>query len=164
MNCALKGGFDRYQFRYDNALDVGRMTTTGHVLKDGVGLRECLAAVKDAFRGAKYAGLACAIKNCGIGNGIDEISETKLKIVAPDKIELYHGWSEMGQGIDTVARQILAEVCGLDDSIAIVVKSSTGGGAKGGATTASRGTSLLGNSTILAAEKLKVDLAKQQPS
>jgi aldehyde oxidoreductase len=154
-----KGGFDTYQFRYDNGLDVGRMTTTGHVLKEGVGLRECLAAVKDAFRGAKYAGLACAIKNCGIGNGIDEISETRLKIVAPNTIELYHGWSEMGQGIDTVARQILAEVCGFDDSIAIVVKSSTGGGAMGGATTASRGTSLLGNSTILAAEKLQADLA-----
>jgi len=154
-----KGGFDKYQFRYDNALDIGSMTTTGHVLKDGVGLRQCLESVKDAFKGAKYAGLACAIKNCGIGNGIDEVSETKLKIVAPDKIELYHGWSEMGQGIDTVARQVLSEVCGLDDSITIEVKSATSGGAKGGATTASRGTALLGNSTILAAEKLKADLA-----
>lgn len=154
-----KGGFDKYQFRYDNALDVGRMTTTGHVLKDGVGLRQCLESVRDAFNGAKYAGLACAIKNCGIGNGIDEVSETKIKIVASDKIELYHGWSEMGQGIDTVARQVLAEVCGLDDTIAIEVKSSTGGGAVGGATTASRGTALLGNSTILVAEKLKTDLA-----
>ena len=153
-----KGGFDKYQFRYDNALDVGRMTTTGHVLKEGVGLRECLEAVKDAFNGSQYAGLACAIKNCGIGNGMDEVSETKLKIVAADKIELYHGWSEMGQGIDTVARQVLAEVCGLDNSIKIEVKSSTGGGALGGATTASRGTCLLGNSTILVAEKLKVDL------
>lgn len=155
----VKGGFDKYQFRYDNALDIGRMTTTGHVLKEGVGLRECLAAVKDAFKGAQYGGLACAIKNCGIGNGMDEISETKLKIIAPDKIELYHGWSEMGQGIDTVARQVLAEVCGLDDSIEIVVISATSGGAMGGATTASRGTVLLGNSTVLAAEKLKVDLA-----
>ncbi len=154
-----KGGFDKYQFRYDNALDVGRMTTTGHILQDGVGLRECLESVKEPFKNAKYAGLACAIKNCGIGNGIDEVSDTKLKIVAPDKIELYHGWSEMGQGIDTVARQVLAEICGLDDSIAIEVKSSTGGGAKGGATTASRGTALLGNSTILVAEKLKIDLA-----
>ena len=154
-----KGGFDKYQFRYDNALHIGSMTTTGHVLQEGVGLRECLEAVKDAYKGAKYAGLACAIKNCGIGNGIDEISETKLKVVAPDKIELYHGWSEMGQGIDTVARQVLAEVCGLDDSIAIEVISATSGGARGGATTASRGTALLGNSTILAAEKLKTDLA-----
>ncbi|TKB23875.1 selenium-dependent xanthine dehydrogenase [Desulfopila sp. IMCC35006] len=156
-----KGGFDRWQFRYDNALDVGRMTTTGHILKSAVGLRQCLTEVKDAFNSAEYAGIACAIKNCGIGNGIEEISETRLKIVAPDRIELYHGWSEMGQGINTVARQVLAEVCGLDESIAIEVKSSTGGGARGGATTASRGTALLGNSTIIVAEKLKADLHSQ---
>ena len=46
--CA-KGGFDRWQFRYDNALDTGRMTTTGHVLGEGIGLRQCLDAVKAAF-------------------------------------------------------------------------------------------------------------------
>ncbi len=160
----IQGGFDRYQFRYDNALDIGRMTTTGHILKEGVGLRECLESVKDAFNNAEYAGLACAIKNCGIGNGIDEVSETKLKVVASDTIELYHGWSEMGQGIDTVARQVLAEVCDLDDSVKIIVKSSTGGGAMGGGTTASRGTSLLGNSTILVAEKLKTDLKSKNLS
>jgi selenium-dependent xanthine dehydrogenase len=154
------GGFDNYQFRYDNALDSGSMTTTGHVLKDGVGLRQCLESVKEVFQGAEYAGLACAIKNCGIGNGIDEVSETKIKIVSSETIELYHGWSEMGQGIDTVARQVLSEVCGLDDSIAIEVKSATSAGARGGATTASRGTALLGNSTIMAAEKLKADLAR----
>ncbi len=157
----IKGGFDRWQFRYDNALDVGRMTTTGHILKSAVGLRQCLTEVKDAFNSAEYSGIACAIKNCGIGNGIEEISETRLRIVAGDRIELYHGWSEMGQGINTVARQVLAEVCGLDDAIAIDVKSSTGGGARGGATTASRGTALLGNSTILVAEKLKADLHNQ---
>lgn len=153
-----KGGFDRWQFRYDNALDTGRMTTTGQILKGGVGLRQCLKEVKDTFNSARFAGIACGIKNCGIGNGIEEVSETRLKVVAADRIELCHGWSEMGQGIDTVARQVLAEVCGLDNSIAIDVKASTGSGAKGGATTASRGTSLLGNSTIKASEKLKADL------
>ena len=66
--CA-KGGFDRWQFRYDNALTKGRMTTTGHVLGEGVGLRDCLTAVRDAFHQARFAGLACAIKNSGIGNG-----------------------------------------------------------------------------------------------
>jgi len=153
-----RGSFDRWQFRYDNAVATGRMTTTGHILTESVGLRQCLRELKDEFNNARYAGIACAIKNVGIGNGIEEVSETRLKIIDPSLIELYHGWSEMGQGIDTVARQILAEVCKLDDSVTIKVKSSTGGGARGGATTASRGTSLLGNSTIKVAEKLKADL------
>lgn len=123
-----------------------------------MGLRQCLEAVKDAFNGAQYAGLACAIKNCGIGNGMEEVSETRLKVLAPDRIEINHGWTEMGQGIHTVARQVLSEVLDLDGSVAVEVKSSTGAGAMGGVTTASRGTALLGNSTIAAAQKLKADL------
>ena len=155
----IKGGFDRWQFRYDNALAAGRMTTTGHVLGEGVGLRQCLEAIKDAFDQAEYAGLACAIKNCGIGNGLEEISDTRLKVVAPDRIDLHHGWTEMGQGIHTMARQILCEVLGLDHSVKIVVKCSTSAEAMGGVTTASRGTVLLGNSIIAAAQKMKADLA-----
>ncbi|MGD8725598.1 MAG: selenium-dependent xanthine dehydrogenase, partial [Desulfobacterales bacterium] len=158
--CAA-GGFDRWQFRYDNALDTGRMTTTGHVLGKGIGLRQCLEAVKEEFNANSNTGLACAIKNCGIGNGLEEVSETRIRIVAPDQIELHHGWTEMGQGLYTVARQVLAEVAGLDDSVSIEVKASTGAHATSGTTTASRGTALLGNSTIQAAGKLKADLQER---
>jgi CO/xanthine dehydrogenase Mo-binding subunit len=153
-----KGGFDRWQFRYDNALDTGRVTTTGHILGDGIGLRQCLQALKQPFTENKYAGLACAIKNCGIGNGLLEVSETRIRVLAADHIELSHGWTEMGQGIHTVARQILAEVAGLDDTVTIDVRSCTSANATSGTTTASRGTALLGNSTMKAAQDLKADL------
>ncbi|MFC1863580.1 xanthine dehydrogenase family protein molybdopterin-binding subunit, partial [Thermodesulfobacteriota bacterium] len=110
------------------------------------------------FYQSEFAGLACAIKNCGIGNGLEEISETRLKIIAPDSIELSHGWTEMGQGLNTIAMQILCEFLGLDDSIKIEIKCSTRADAIGGMTTASRGTALLGNSIIEAAQDLKKDL------
>ena len=155
--CAT-AGFDPWQFRYDNALASGRMTTTGHVLGEGVGLRECLTAVKDAFYQAEFAGLACAIKNSGVGNGIEEISETRLRVLAPDKIQLQHGWSEVGQGVNTVAKQVLCEVLGLDGSITVDIVCSTGNEAIGGMTTASRATALLGHSVIDAANKLAEDL------
>ena len=155
--CA-KGGFDRWQFRYDNALTKGRMTTTGHVLGEGVGLRDCLTAVRDAFYQARFAGLACAIKNSGIGNGIEEVSETRLKVLASDRIELQHGWTEMGQGVHTVARQVLCEVLGLDASVKVEIRCSTDTEVMGGMTTASRGTPLLGHSVIDAATKLAADL------
>jgi len=154
----VKGGFDRWQFRYDNALTKGRTTTTGHVLGDGVGLRDCLDAVRDAFRQAKFAGLACAVKNSGIGNGIEEVSETRLKVLAPDRIELQHGWTEMGQGVNTVARQVLCEVLGLDASVKVDIRCSTDTGVMGGMTTASRGTPLLGHSVIDASKQLANDL------
>jgi len=158
--CA-KGGFDRWQFRYDNALTKGRMTTTGHVLADGVGLRDCLTAVRDVFYRSKFAGIACAIKNSGIGNGITEVSETRLKVLAPDHIELQHGWTEMGQGVHTVARQVLCEVLSLDASIRVDIRCSTDTEVLGGMTTASRGTPLLGHSVIDAAKKLADDLKEQ---
>jgi aldehyde oxidoreductase len=155
--CA-QGGFDRWQFRYDNALATGGMTTTGQVLGAGVGLRDCLDAVRDAFCGARFAGLACAIKNSGIGNGVTEVSETRLKVVAPDRVELQHGWTELGQGVHTVARQMLCEALGLDGSVKIDITCSTDTEVMGGMTTASRGTPLLGNSVIDAAKKLAADL------
>lgn len=65
-----QGGFDRWQARYDNALDAGRMTASGQVLGAGVGVRACLLALQDEFRKAGTAGLACGIKNTGIGNGV----------------------------------------------------------------------------------------------
>jgi selenium-dependent xanthine dehydrogenase len=153
-----QGGFDRWQFRYDNVLTPGRMTTTGHVLGEGVSLRQCLEAVKEVYRRAEFAGLACGIKNCGIGNGVEEVSDTRLKVAAKDRIELYHGWTEMGQGIHTVARQLLCEVLDLDASVQIDIKCHTGSEVQGGVTTASRGTALLGNSVIAAARQLKADL------
>ena len=153
-----KGGFDRWQFRYDNVLTEGKLTTTGQVLGEGVGLRHCLDALKEEFYKAEYAGIACAIKNCGIGDGVEEISDTRLTVISENRIELYHGWTEMGQGINTVARQLLCSVLDLDDSFDITIKCHTGSEAVGGMTTASRGSVLLGNSVLGAAEKLKADL------
>lgn len=63
----------------------------------------------------------------------------------------------MGQGIDTISKQILSDVTGKND-IEIEVISSTDSEVVGGMTTASRGTFLLGNSLIIAGEKLKNEL------
>ena len=43
-----QGGFDRWQFRYDNALDNGSMISTGQVIEGGAGAKATLLAVKDA--------------------------------------------------------------------------------------------------------------------
>jgi aldehyde oxidoreductase len=156
-----KGGFDRWQFRYDNAQTSGKMTTTGHILGKGVGLHDCLIALREDFYKYEFAGLACAIKNSGIGNGVTEVSETRLKVIAPDHIEIQHGWTEMGQGIHTIARQVLCEVLKLDKSVKVSVRCATETEIAAGVTTASRGTWLLGNSVIDAAKKLAFDLECQ---
>ena len=152
-----QGGFDRWQFRYDNALVDGDMTATGQIIQGGAGARETLLAVKDAFYEAKYAGLACGIKNTGIGNGIPDESSALISIVAPDKVLIDHGWTEMGQGVNTIATQVVCEETGLDPSL-MEVRIDTIAEQLAGMTTASRATSLVGNALIDACRGLKEDL------
>lgn len=154
-----QGGFDRWQFRYDNALQTGGMTATGQVIKGGAGVRETLLAVKDEFKRAKYAGLACGLKNTGIGNGMPDAASARISIIAKDKIVIDHGWTEMGQGVNTIATQVLCNETGLDPRM-IEVRVDTAAEQEAGMTTASRATSLVGNALIEASKGLKADLAE----
>lgn len=152
-----QGGFDRWQFRYDNALTDGDMTATGQVIEGGAGARATLMAVKDEFYKAKYAGLACGLKNTGIGNGMPDESTALITIAAPDRVIIDHGWTEMGQGVNTIATQVVCEETGVDPSI-IEVRIDTMADQVAGMTTASRATSLVGNSLIDACKQFKIDL------
>ncbi len=123
-----------------------------------MGLKKTLLAVKDAFATAKYAGLACGIKNTGVGNGMTDDSEVSVEIVSDKKVIVSHGWSEMGQGIHTMAIQVLHHETGIDPAI-IEVKVDTGADLPTGMTTSSRATALLGNAIIDASARIREDLA-----
>ncbi len=153
------GGFDRWEIRYKNALRDGLSTVTGQILSGGVGVVKCLEALKPWYDKALYKGLACGIKNTGIGNGVDDIGIVKIIINDSAEAEVWHGWTEMGQGIFTIARQFVNECAGIPvDKVKVYADTSME--APAGMTTASRGTSLLGNAIIKACEKLKADLEK----
>lgn len=152
-----KGGFDRWQLRYDNALVDGCMTATGQVIQGGAGVRQTLLAVKDQFYSAQYAGIACGLKNTGIGNGMPDESSAKITVVAPDRVLVDHGWTEMGQGVNTVALQVVCNETGLDPS-QVEVRVDTVAEQISGMTTASRATSLVGNALIDACKQLNADL------
>jgi aldehyde oxidoreductase len=151
-----KAGFDRWKFRYDNALVDGLRTSTGQKVF-GVGIRACLEAVKEDFYNAKYAGLACAIKNSGVGNGMIDESKVKIEIVAENHIRLHHGWTEMGQGVHNMALQTLCEETSVSPDIIEVIV-DTEAQIKTGMTTSSRATALVGLSVINAAKAMKEDL------
>ena len=153
-----KAGFDRWQFRYNNALEDGLQTGTGQRVY-GVGLKQCLLALKDKFYHSQYAGLAMGIKNVGIGNGMIDESKVKIEIISENHLVIKHGWTEMGQGVNTVAIQMLCETTGLPPEIMEVVI-DTEAQIPTGMTTASRATVLLGNAIKDAGEKLKQDLQK----
>ena len=158
-----RGGFDRWQFRYDNALTEGSVTASGQELTGGVGVKKTLQAIKKYYQNATYAGLACGIKNTGIGNGMNDESTVRIEILSEDLIRIHHGWTEMGQGVNTIAIQTVCEETGIDPDI-IEVIAETKSDTPVGMTTASRATSLLGNALIDACAKLKEDLKHQSLS
>ncbi|HAF29530.1 MAG TPA: selenium-dependent xanthine dehydrogenase [Bacteroidales bacterium] len=151
-----KAGFDRWQFRYDNALIDGLKTSTGQKVF-GVGIRACLDAVKEDFNKTKYAGLACAIKNSGVGNGMIDESKVIIEIISENYIRLQHGWTEMGQGVHNMALQTLCEETSVSPDIIEVIV-DTEAQIKTGMTTSSRATALVGLAVINAAKALKEDL------
>ena len=153
----VQGGFDRWQIRYDNALQPGDQTSTGQKITSGIGIQKTLIAVKEQFQNAKFAGIACGMKNTGIGNGVQDESKVKVVIDSPTEITIHHGWTEMGQGVFTMAVQFLCEATGVNPNF-ISVKVDTSKDTPCGMTTASRGTSLIGNSVLDAGNKLKADL------
>ena len=155
---AEKAGIDAWEIRYLNALDVGDRFGTGQVLTHSVGLKKTLELVKDQYKGARFAGIACGIKNCGIGNGVPETGRARLIVAADGKsIELRQGYTEMGQGLYTVCIQVASEVTGLDPRLFIPI-ADTSYALDCGMTTASRATVFGGNAVMDAALKLKKDL------
>jgi selenium-dependent xanthine dehydrogenase len=157
-----QGGFDRWQFRFNNALEKGKMTATGQILGDGVGVKACLLALKEHFQSAKYSGLACGIKNSGVGNGMTDFSDVRISIQPGGRVLIEHGWTEMGQGIQNMAIQTLHQETGIDPAMIDVVI-DTNGELPTGMTTSSRATALLGNAIIDASISLREDLDQYKP-
>jgi xanthine dehydrogenase molybdenum-binding subunit len=158
---AKKVGLDGWEIRSQNAVGVGDMVTTGQVLEKSVGLRRTLEAVKDVYyrarRDGRAVGIACGLKNSGIGNGVAEWGKCRLVVEGDGTVSLYNGYTEMGQGLLTVLVQFAVEVTGLPASVFRPKVDSTF--ALGcGQTTGSRATLFGGRAVTSAARKLRADL------
>jgi selenium-dependent xanthine dehydrogenase len=159
---AEKVGIDGWEMRYRNALDVGDMFCTGQRLETSVGIKKTLEAVREIYRGAKYAGIACGIKNTGIGNGLPEYGKAMLEVRDDGTVGIYTGYTEMGQGLFTVLQQTACEETGLPPSAFTFVAAETKYDLDCGQTTASRGTVLGCRGVQEAARKLKRDLDERR--
>ena len=158
---AKKAGLDRWEIRWRNALEVGDTFGTGQVLEKSVGIRKTLLAVKPhyeaALREGRAVGIACGVKNSGIGNGVVEYGKARLVVGEDGRITLYNGFTEMGQGMSTVLVQLAVESTGLPASTFVPKVDSTFN-LDCGQTTGSRGTLLGGRAVLDAAGKLRRDL------
>jgi xanthine dehydrogenase molybdenum-binding subunit len=121
-------------------------------------LKKTLELVKDTYKASRFAGIACGIKNCGIGNGVPETGRARLTVEADGKrVKLMQGYTEMGQGLFTICIQVACEETGLDPRV-FVPTVDTENPLDCGMTTASRATVFAGRAVQDAAKKLRAEL------
>ena len=174
---AEKLELDAVEIRRINALDVGKTTSTGQVMRESVGLNECIDKVAADMRGndfrwtweegsSRFAwGVAVAYKNTGLGGGAVDKAGAEVEAWADagkaTRAEVRISSAEMGQGLPGVLAACAAEELGIPIESVNVLLGDTDFCPDGGPTTASRQTFVSGNAVRLAAqqaaEKLAID-------
>ncbi|MYJ16324.1 MAG: molybdopterin-dependent oxidoreductase, partial [Acidimicrobiia bacterium] len=154
---AEKVGISGWEMRARNVIEPGVVWGPGQIMDEGSrGARRCLEAVKPhydrAIEEGKAVGVGLGLKNSGLGNGFREVSRSVVRFRPDGTVEVRHCWTEMGQGVHTVALQVAVEELGIDpDRIEVMVDTSRELGA--GQTTGSRGTLMVAGSVADACRK-----------
>ena len=155
---AEKVGISPWEIRFRNAIEPGKVLPNGQIADPSTALKETLLAVKDVYeRNAGRAGIACAMKNSGVGVGLPDKGRARLA-VRDGKVELYAAASDIGQGCATVFLQILAQATGLPREKLVNMGANSEVAPDSGTTSGSRQTLITGEAVRMAAAELKADL------
>ncbi len=155
---AEKVGISPWEIRYRNAIEPGNVLPNGQIADCSTALKETLLAVKDAYeQNPGRAGIACAMKNAGVGVGLPDKGRCKL-VVKDGMVELYSAASDIGQGCATVFLQVLAETTGLPLSKIKNMGSNSEVAPDSGTTSGSRQTLITGEAVRMAAADLNRDM------
>ncbi len=140
---AEKVGISPWEIRYRNAIRPGQELPNGQIVDQSTGLAETLEAVKDVYESHPYAGIACAMKNAGVGVGLPDWGRCRL-YVHDERVEIHSGASCIGQGLGTVLVQMAAEQLGLKREEIYYDASNTYDAPDSGTTSGSRQTLITG--------------------
>lgn len=150
---AKKVGLDPFEFRYKNAIRPGQELPNGQIAGPDTAMVECLDAVRNFYYEQPNTGIACSMKNSGLGVGIPDIGRCTL-LIRDGKIHIRTSAADIGQGIATIATQIVCETAGLSSDLIYAESPDTLLTPNSGTTTASRQTLFCGEATRIAAVKL----------
>ena len=151
-------GITPWEIRYRNAIRPGGVLPNGQIVDESTGLAETLEAVKEEYDAAmaagKPVGLACAMKNAGVGVGIPDWGRAKLIVEEDQKLHIYAGASCIGQGLGTVLVQMVVSNTDLRRDDIVYERSNTWIAPDSGTTSGSRQTMITGEAVRRACEKL----------
>ena len=158
---AEKVGISPWEIRYRNAIEPGKVLPNGQIADCSTALKETLEAVKEVYeQNADHAGIACAMKNAGVGVGLPDKGRARL-LVHNGAVELYSAASDIGQGCATVFLQVLAETAGLRLDQMRNMGSNSELSPDSGTTSGSRQTLITGEAVRMAAAQLKCALDEE---
>jgi xanthine dehydrogenase molybdenum-binding subunit len=178
---AEKLDMDPVELRRMNALRVGDTTNTGQVLRDSVGLVECIERVSSAIcqvsglaqdelfkphvvPGTSHLvrswGFATAYKNTGLGGGAPDKSGAEVELYSDGHFQVRTSAAELGQGLVSVLQLMVAEEMAVPLETVNVLVMDTDKTPDGGPTTASRQTYVSGNAARLAAKTLREAISR----
>ncbi|MFA6153934.1 molybdopterin-dependent oxidoreductase [Mesorhizobium sp.] len=166
---AGKLGIDRLDFRLKNCLRDGSETVTGQRLESGVGIAECLEALRphweraktdtDAFNSSHtYRKRGVGVASCWYGCGNTSLpnpSTIRVGIAADGTVVLHQGAVDIGQGSNTVIAQICADALGLPLDRFRLKSADTAITPDAGKTSASRQTFVTGKAAEKAGRALR---------
>ena len=167
---ADKLAIDRLEFRINNALENGAPTVCGQTFGQGVGIKACLEALRQAWdteredaktlstETLKYGvGIAAGWYGCG-NTSLPNPSTIRSGITDTGDVVLHQGAMDIGQGANTVIAQIFATALGVDTSKVQIIGPDTDVTPDAGKTSASRQTYVSGAAAKLSGEALRTQI------
>ena len=149
-------GIDYWEIRRRNAIKPGDVLPNGQVADESTGLVETLEAVKDIYYKNKNVGIACAMKNAGVGVGLPDYGRVKL-VVKNGIVEIHSAASENGQGVGQVLTQMVSHELKLSTDKILWKNSNSDTDPDSGCSSGSRHTLITGEACVRAVRKLKED-------
>jgi len=162
---AEKLGIDSVELRRKNILREEEENVVGEITRS-IGVGGCLDKVAKAIEWSKSSkhsnGPWRRGKGIAIGTKHTTAAHTDcvtIKVHQEGAVEVRHSATEMGQGVNTVIAQIVAEELAVPLDAINVLVADTELTPDGGPTTASRQSFITGNAALLAAQEVKRTLA-----
>ena len=157
---ADKVGISTWEIRYRNAIRPGQELPNGQIVDDSTGLVETLVAIKPYYDKEKFAGLACAMKNSGVGVGLPDTGRIRL-VIQNEKVHIFAGASCIGQGLGTVLTQMIYDQTSISYKDIVYERANTYNSPDSGTTSGSRQTLFTGEACRRACEALTADLKEK---